>query len=246
MTDDEKWSVLHLGDGGVALGGSNIVTGDKAMMIGLYHSHAYTLGPTTVVVDTAVLELVPQKVTLDIGSVVVGVPTVSLDLTAQTCSIVASALTLDVKTAILELVSRAGEILGIGGVPHVSIEQRINEHLRSSTSVTSLVGVTIRPVAMDQDAAPGLAYKRTSFERDHNMGTDSPTITSRFEITIWAKDIDTSRQIGSAVRQSMDWWTGRGSTSAPEVLDTMFEGQSFAFDGDYHEITQDYVMVHTT
>jgi len=128
----------------------------------------------------------------------------------------------------------------------VGIEQRINELLRSSTSVTSLVGTRIRPLTLAQEEANGVTFQRLGWERYETMGGSAEPITARFELSAWSTSITEAKDIAAGIKGAVNWWTGRGSTAYPEVLRAVLEQQTNNYDGQYHEISQTYLIHHTT
>lgn len=116
----------------------------------------------------------------------------------------------------------------------------------SDASVTSLVGQKIYPnLAKAADDLPFCTWRRTGVSRQQTLSDPLGLPTVTMELSIYAANYLTARQIADAIRQVLDGYTG--SFDNTTVRHASLEGESddvIVLDGSevptVYSVTQDY------
>ena len=91
----------------------------------------------------------------------------------------------------------------------ISPERNIHLRIISSPRVARLVGFNVYAVAVPKDAVfPFLVYRRASISRETSLSGPLYLPQVNFQIASWAKDYDSSRELGDEVRILLDGYSG--------------------------------------
>lgn len=91
----------------------------------------------------------------------------------------------------------------------MAIEESLVSRLTSDAPLVALIGTRISPlIARQGNALPLVTYERILTQPNQTMGLSSGYFVTRFSFSCWAKDDATARQIASAIRASLDGFSG--------------------------------------
>lgn len=120
------------------------------------------------------------------------------------------------------------------------IEARVNARLRDSTSLKALVADEIRTAELGS-TGPGVLASVVDTVPDIAFGHTHPVMTSRVQVTSWAKNFADVHEVARLVRRQLERWH---STS---VRDTWLDNEHhFPPSDGWYEVAQDYLLLHTT
>lgn len=130
----------------------------------------------------------------------------------------------------------------------MKIEEALFSHLKSHAGLSALVGTRIYPQIMPQGVTmPAVTYQKISGPREYSHGGPSELAHPRFQLSCWAKNYSTAKDIAEQVRLALQAYRGTmGGAGGVTVYGAFLENEIDLYESDtrlYH-IPVDFSIWH--